>query len=184
MRTLHNSWTVVGCAVLVTATLLACKKKSTESSSTSTTSGGTETTPTATAAPPPPPKLHNVGETAEGPAYKLTVENVKECKPGPWDSRLKEAIYLGVEITLEATGDKQVFPSPFKVVAGDGTVLESAYMSGKSCDPRMGFQTLSKGEKIKGWFIVKAPTSATKLKFTYEPISYPPEPPTKFDLGR
>lgn len=176
-------------ALLAIAALLACKKSAPPP--TGETPGATtptaEATPPQPTTPPPPAKTFNVGETATTSDYKLTIENVKECKPGPWLKPTKGNIWLGVEVTLEAVGDKQVFPSQsnMKVVDGEGNVVKQVFATGsKACEPTLGHQALSKGEKTKGWVHYELPTKASGLKFSYQPSAYPPQPAVKFDLGR
>jgi hypothetical protein len=185
MRTRRDYWTVVGCAVLVTGTLLACKKKS-SSTTTSTTTGTTTATATATAAPAPA-KVFNVGDTATSLDYKITVSQVEECKPKYYFSKPKKGnIWLGVEVTVESTTDKNFFANTgqVKVIDGDGVAHNPTYQTTKNCDPKFNGTQLAKGEKAKGWVLFELPSTANGLKLSYNPTLFGPPQTTKYDLGR
>lgn len=192
MMTQHSRWTVAACAVLVMGSLLACKKKKETTTSptiTGESSGGAGATATATAtAAPAPAKIYKVGESVETSEFKVTVDNVKECKPGPWTKPTKGNIWLGVETSIEATSDKQHWPSASngKVVDSKGNVMKQTFYTGsKACEPALSGQALSKGEKTHGWVVFEVPSDASGLTFTYSTLSFMgPAPSAKFDLGR
>jgi hypothetical protein len=189
MKLQHSSWSTLAFAVVVMGSLLACKKKTTGTSGTGTTATtGSPTTPTATATATTNPvttKTFNVGDTADAGEYKITVENVKECKAKPYMKPTKGSIWLGVEVTIVATGDKQIYPGStnMKAVDKEGHVLKQVGY-GAACEPALGYQALGKDEKTKGWVVFEVPSDASGLKFSYNPVSYPPLPSVKYDLGR
>ncbi len=179
-------WTVLGCVVLVGGTLLACKKKD---------STPTATTDTATAAPTPTPppaptfttKTFNVGDNAKAFDYALQVDNVKECKPKYYFSKPKKGtIWLGVEMVVESTSDKQIWsnPSHAKVIDSEGLTYNYSFASTKDCDPGLRATQLNKGEKAKGWVVFEVPEKASGLKLTYNPSLFGSPQQVKFDLGR
>lgn len=182
-----SPWTVFGCVALLGGTLLACKKKSDPAPTTETT----PETPTATATTPPTPtfsnKTFNVGDTAKAFDYSLAVENVKECRPKYYFSKPKKGtIWLGVEMVVESTSDKQIWsnPSHAKVVDGDGLTYNYSFASTKDCDPGLRATQLNKSEKAKGWVVFEVPEKASGLKLTYNPSLFGTPQQVKFDLGR
>ncbi len=187
---MHNRvspWTVLGCVALVGGTLLACKKKSDPSP---TPTGATDTA-TATATTPPTPtfatKTFSVGDTAKAFDYSLAVENVKECRAKYYFSKPKKgSIWLGVELVVESTSDKQIWsnPSHAKIVDGDGLTYNYSFASTKDCDPGLRATQLNKSEKAKGWVVFEVPEKASGLKLTYNPSLFGTPQQVKFDLGR
>jgi hypothetical protein len=189
MHTRVSPWTVLGCAVLVGGTLLACKGKK---GTTGTTGGGeTPEVPNKPPEPPPPPefmtKTYSVGDTAKALDYSLAVDNVKECRPKYYFSKPKKgSMWLGVEMVVEATTDKQIWSNPTyaKVVDGDGLTYNYTYATTKDCDPGLRATQLNKGEKAKGWVVFEVPEKASGLKITYNPSMIGAPQQVKFDLGR
>lgn len=186
MHTRVSPWTVLGCVVFVGGTLLACKKK--EATPTPT---ATADTATATATAPPAPtftnKTFNVGDTAKAFDYSLAIDNVKECRPKYYFSKPKKgSIWLGVEMTVESTSDKQIWsnPSHAKIVDGDGLTYNYSFASTKDCDPGLRATQLNKSEKAKGWVVFEVPEKASGLKLTYNPSLFGTPQQVKFDLGR
>ncbi len=188
MRTRADYWTVVGCAVLVTGSLLACKKKSSSSSSSTTTTTTATTATTTATAPAVSNKTFKVGDTASALDYKLTVSNVKECKSKSYYMKPKKGnIWLGAEVTVESTSDKAFFAntSQMKITDSEGIAHNPTYQSTKDCDPRFPGIQLAKGEKAKGWVIFELPSATSGLKLTYNPTTiFGPPQALKFDLGR
>jgi hypothetical protein len=187
---MHNRvspWTVLGCVVLMGGTLLACKKKS---------EAGSTTTPATDTVPPPPPppptptfatKTFNVGDTAKAFDYSLAVDNVKECRPKYHFSKPKKgSIWLGVEVVVESTSDKQIWsnPSHAKIVDGEGLTYNYSFATTKDCDPGLRATQLNKAEKAKGWVVFEVPDKASGLKLTYNPSLFGTPQQVKFDLGR
>lgn len=187
-----KSWTVVCCATLVVGSLLACKKKSTPAPTVEATPNAGTPTPTPAATAPAAPdlssKTFSVGDTADAGEFKLTVDNVKECKPNPYYRPEKDHIWLGLELAFEGNSDKQVMPFTIymKVLDKEGTVMKQQYIGSKACEPRFNSSAaLGKGEKAKGWLMFEVPKSATGLKFQYSPQNFMGKTQTlKFDLGR
>ncbi len=67
-------------------------------------------TPTAPTAHPLSDTLHALGDTADAGTYTLTAERVQECKPHPYIKPTQGSVWLGVEVTVAATGDQKIFP--------------------------------------------------------------------------
>lgn len=186
-------WTVVCCATLVVGSLLACKKKSAPAPTVETapnagTPSPTPAAPTGAAAPDLSAKTFAVGDTADAGEFKLTLDNVKECKPNPYYRPEKDHIWLGVELAFEGNSDKQVMPLTIymKVLDKEGTVMKQQYIGSKACEPRFNSSAaLGKGEKAKGWLMFEVPKTASGLKFQYSPQNFMGKTQTlKFDLGR
>ncbi|MCA9598141.1 MAG: DUF4352 domain-containing protein [Myxococcales bacterium] len=185
MHIRSSSWTAFGCVVLIAGALLACKKKSSSTTGSTTTTAETPTTPVPTATTPPiTNKVWNVGEAATAPDYKMTIDNVKECKVKYYFRPKKGNIKLGVEVSIEGTADKDVPVNPFyaKITDGEGYSYTSTF---GGCEPDLKSVRIGKGEKAKGWVTFEVPEKASGLKLTYNPfIIGTAKQELKFDLGR
>jgi hypothetical protein len=173
-------------ALLVLASLLACKKKEKKEEPAAA--------PAPSVAPAPEPKkpdvtdkLFKVGETADAENYKLTLISVAECKPKGYTTRPKKGnIYLGAEVLVESKADRTLFVSPVhgKVVDADGITINHKFVYKSSCEPKLAASTrLEKGEKAKGFLTFEVGKDAKGLKLSYTPGLYKAQT-VKFDLGR
>ncbi len=131
--------------------------------------------PTATdsAQPEEPPKtdieLHHVGDKAALPDYRISVVDVKECKPRSYYKPRAGNVWIGVEVTVEATTDKEVRTSPFFAHLVDSSGRGHTATFG-GCKPELKDSRLAKGDHARGYITFEIPETANGLRLVYDPF--------------
>jgi hypothetical protein len=128
--------------------------------------------------------VYKLGETANTPDFKITLENVKECKVKYYFQPKKGNVKLGAEVVIAGTADRQIPVNPFyaKVTDSEGESYASTFAG---CEPELKSSQVKRGEDARGWISFELPERASGLKFSYAPfIIGRGKQEVKFDLGR
>lgn len=165
--------------------LLACRTAS---------EGDGGSTPTTTASIPSPagdsspaaPRIHALGETATSPNYELLVERTKTCRRKGVTRPKKGNLWLGVEVTVESTGEREflVNPRDARLVDSEGVTFNYTYVFKSSCEPRLENARLQLNEKATGLITFEVPETARGLVLIYDPILIKKPEPVRFQLDR
>lgn len=114
-------------------------------------------------------ELHQVGDKAALPDYRISVVDVKECKSRTYYHPRAGNVWLGVEVAIEATTDKEVRVSPFFARLVDGAGHGHTATFG-GCKPELKVSRLAKGDHARGYITFEVPETANGLKLVYDPF--------------
>jgi len=129
-------------------------------------------------------QTHSVGQTAESTDYVLTVPNVKECPVEPHLEPKQGNVKLGVEVTIEGTGTREVPVNPFYATVSDSNGNQYKCTFG-GCEPPLESSRIRKGDRAQGWITFELPKQATGLTLSYSPFVIGTGKQTvRFELGR
>ena len=175
---------ILACGSCLSSGLAACDKKSLDPAP-----AAAPARPSALVAEPGPAMLpansvHKLGETAQAPDFKVTLENVKECKVKYYFQPKKGNVKLGAEVVIEGTAERQIPVNPFyaKVTDADGDSYASTFAG---CEPELKSSQVSKGQDARGWISFELPERASGLKLSYAPfVIGRGKQEVTFDLGR
>lgn len=158
----------------------ACKKphqadqpSGTASASASASAHAPPVAPATDSAPTPAPEqgadVHAIGDTAKLADYHMSIKDVKECKPRTYYKPREGNVWLGVEVSIEATTDKEVRVSPFyaRLVDGSGAGHSATF---NGCTPELKSSRLSKGDRVHGYITFELPQAASGLRLEYDPF--------------
>jgi hypothetical protein len=114
-------------------------------------------------------KVHELGETARGPHFELSVKNVKTCSVEPHFQPPAGVRKLGVELEIAGLSDTQVPVNPFYAIvqAEDGTRFE-ATLAG--CTPVLEATRVTAGQHASGWVTFDVPDEMRAAELSYSPV--------------
>lgn len=127
---------------------------------------------------------HAVGERAESRDYFMTLVAVTTCEVEPHFHPAPGRIKLGLEVLVEARGQREVPTNPFLATLRDSEAREyQADLAG--CTPTLRADRLAHGDQARGFITFEVPSDASGLVMTYAPfvVGVGPEALT-FALGR
>ena len=109
-----------------------------------------------------------MGEAVTTPAYSLTVRQVEECKLPRFFRARSGFIKLGVELEIQAHGERPLPVNAFYAKLTDGAGKSySATLGG--CEPALPAKRLEPSERASGFVTFELPAAATGLTFVYDP---------------
>jgi hypothetical protein len=154
----RDSKSAYGAALILAATLLACKKR---------------------------PDEAKLGETVSESDYRLTVFKTQDCTAGHEGIIGKGNMALGVEVLIEHTGSKQLPYNPTYALITDsaGRKYKGTPMNYCKPDLPMFIDNVDPSKPLRGFITFAMPATATGLKLTYGPYMWN-EQEIRFDLGR
>lgn len=174
MQHVQRAKTLAVSVMMVGAGLLACKKKQAP-----TVEASPLATPTPSPAspaldlPPTPTNKGKLGEAMVLDGVTVTVEEQKNCTFANAYSRRSLASrkqkLVGIKVLFEGNGERAhvISYSAFKATDPEGITFRSNTRAGTDCDPTLKSNTLSKGDKTRGWVLFEVPLTVSKLSFPY-----------------
>ncbi len=128
--------------------------------------------------------VHSIGEKVDARDYRMTLETVKECKSKQYYHPREGSMWLGVQVKLESTSDKELRVNPFYARLEDSQHHTYTPTFG-GCHPVLDSMRMKKGDKTHGWITFEVPRSATGIHLVYDPfIVGAPHEPLEFMVVR
>jgi hypothetical protein len=184
VATRATSSAVVAGTVLALAVTSACSKTDEQAGASSEPAVGDRDAVEATGASRAAKRYHRLGEPAQTADYVMTVRAVKQCKVAAHYRPQKGHVKLGVEVTIQGSGTREVPVNPFyaELIDSSGSPRHSTF---GGCTPELPALRVRKGDEARGWITFEVPARAQGLRLEYSPFVVGTGRQTvRFDLGR
>jgi hypothetical protein len=175
---------VVAGTVLALAVTGACNRTDEHAEAASESAGGHRAGLETADASRSAKRHYRLGERAQAPDYAMTVRAVEECKVAAHYRPQKGHIKLGVEVTIQGTGTREVPVNPFyaELIDSSGSPRHTSF---GGCTPELPALRVRKGDEARGWITFEVPARAHGLRLQYSPfVVGTGRQILSFDLGR
>jgi hypothetical protein len=108
------------------------------------------------------------GNTAQMPSYRISTLGTRRCPARPYERFGPGRSRLGVELLIEATGERAVVVDAYYARLHDTDGRKYAPTFG-GCEPDLRHTRLSPGAKARGWVSFEWSDKATPAKLVYSP---------------
>lgn len=110
-----------------------------------------------------------IGENVDAEDYRMKLVSVKECRSKEYYHPRKGNMWLGVEVKLESTSDRELRVNPFYATLRDAQNHTYKPTFG-GCRPELDSMRMKKGDKAHGWITFELPRAATGIRLVYDPF--------------